>query len=128
MRLSLRVSAASLTMLLAVTGCDAGSSSGADDSASSAPSALKGCTLDDGVDVVTAPGGYYTNYATVCQADGTPHLFHGVDRPSLEWDSAGEWNGSGGIPRSDFAAMAAWHANVVRIALNQDFWLSGATL
>jgi endoglucanase len=24
--------------------------------------------------------------------------------------------------------MASWHANVVRIALNQDFWLSGATL
>jgi aryl-phospho-beta-D-glucosidase BglC (GH1 family) len=28
----------------------------------------------------------------------------------------------------DFRKMAEWHANVVRIALNQDFWLSGAAL
>jgi hypothetical protein len=128
MRRFLRVSAASLAVLSTMAGCDAGSSSNSDDGLGSAPAALRGCTPDSGVDVVTAPGGYYTNYATVCRADGTPHLFHGVDRPSLEWDSAGEWNNSGGIPRSDFKAMAAWHANVVRIALNQDFWLAGATL
>ncbi len=117
-----------LVSAAALAGCDAGSSSASDDSAGSSPAALKGCTPDTGVSVATAPGGYYTNGATVCSADGTAHLFHGVDRPSLEWDSAGEWSNSEGIPRSDFAAMAAWHANVVRIALNQDFWLSGAAL
>ncbi len=60
-------------------------------------------------------------------ADGSAHLFHGVARPSMEWDSAGEWRNAGGM-RADFEMMATWHANVVRIALNQDFWLSGAAL
>ena len=123
-----RFSAVSLS-LLALAGCDAGSTSSGDDSATTPPAVtLKGCTVDSGSQVLTAPGGYYTNGATVCTAAGSEHLFHGVDRPSLEWDSAGEWNDSEGIPRSDFAAMASWHANVVRIALNQDFWLSGAAL
>jgi aryl-phospho-beta-D-glucosidase BglC (GH1 family) len=69
----------------------------------------------------------------VCTADGTPHLFHGVDRPSLEWDPFGEGPSPGGgqqegISAADFQEMAAWRANVVRIALNQDYWLSGAYL
>jgi len=127
MRRFLRVFVATLVVLPTLNGCDAGSSSSSDDSPSGPPKALT-CTPDNGVNVVTAPGGYYTNGASVCSADGTAHLFHGVDRPSLEWDSSGEWNNSEGIPRSDFAAMAAWHANVVRIALNQDFWLPGSTL
>ena len=130
MRQLLRASAYVLVTALLSTllGCDAGSSSASDDSAGSTVVTLKGCTPASGVNVLSAPGGYYTNGATVCSADGSAHLFHGVDRPSLEWDSAGEWNNSEGIPRADFAAMAAWHANVVRIALNQDFWLSGAAL
>jgi aryl-phospho-beta-D-glucosidase BglC (GH1 family) len=66
-----------------------------------------------------APNGYYTSGATVCTADGQPHIFHGVDRPSLEWSSTGNQ-----ISPSDFAAMATWHANVVRIALNQDWWVA----
>jgi aryl-phospho-beta-D-glucosidase BglC (GH1 family) len=32
------------------------------------------------------------------------------------------------IGLDDFRKMAEWHANIVRIALNQDFWLSGAAL
>ena len=67
-----------------------------------------------------APGGYYVNGNTVCTANGQPHLFHGVDRPSLEWTNTGEH-----LSADDFALMASWKANVVRIALNQDFWLSG---
>jgi len=70
-----------------------------------------------------APNGYYTSKASVCAVDGTPHLFHGVDRPSLEWSPAGV-----SVNADDFARMAAWNANVVRIALNQDFWLTGAAL
>jgi hypothetical protein len=92
------------------------------------PGGLRGCTIEGGTPPPVAPGGYYTNGATVCDANGSPHLFHGVDRPSLEWDSQGEFNNSEGIPASDFQAMASWHANVVRIALNQDFWLAGAAL
>jgi endoglucanase len=68
-----------------------------------------------------APGGYYVNGNTVCTAAGQPHLFHGVDRPSTEWTSTGE-----NLSAADFMLMASWRANVVRIALNQDFWLSAS--
>jgi len=70
-----------------------------------------------------APGGYYVNGNTICTADGRPHLLHGVDRPSLEWQPAGD-----GLSQADFALMATWKANVVRIALNQDFWLAASPL
>jgi endoglucanase len=76
-----------------------------------------------GLSPPVAPGGYYTNGGTVCTADGTPHLFHGVDRPSLEWSPVGVL-----LSTDDFNLMSSWGANVVRIALNQDFWLSGAAL
>jgi hypothetical protein len=70
-----------------------------------------------------APGGYYVNGNTVCTSDGRTHVFHGVDRPSLEWSNVGV-----NITRGDFALMTSWNANVVRIALNQDFWLPGSAL
>ncbi len=66
-----------------------------------------------------APGGYYVNGNTICTADGRAHLFHGVDRPSLEWSSGGE-----NLSLADFRLMASWNTNVVRVALNQDFWLA----
>ena len=68
-----------------------------------------------------APGGYYVNGNTVCTADGRAHLFHGVDRPSLEWSASARTSRA-----ADFQLMATWKANVVRIALNQDFWLAGS--
>jgi len=68
-----------------------------------------------------APGGFYVNGNTVCTAAGQPHLFHGLDRPSMEWTSTGD-----GLSAADFALMATWRVNVVRIALNQDFWLSAS--
>jgi endoglucanase len=79
---------------------------------------LTGC---DATERHIAPGGYYTNGNTICTADGHSHLFHGVDRPSLEWQSGGD-----NLTAADFQLMASWKANVVRVALNQDFWLSGS--
>ncbi len=74
-----------------------------------------------------APGGYYTNGAAVCTADGTLHMFHGVDRPSLEFcDSTNV--GCTHLSANDFALMAGWNANAVRVALNQDRWLATAAL
>jgi endoglucanase len=73
---------------------------------------------DVGADHRIAPGGYYTDGNKIYDAHGLPHLFHGVDRPSLEWNAAGEQ-----LSAQDFQLMASWKANVVRIALNQDFWL-----
>jgi len=69
-----------------------------------------------------APGGYSVEGPTVYDSNHVAHLFHGVDRPSLEWNSAGEF-----LSAQDYAAMASWKANVVRISLNQDFWLPGGT-
>jgi len=69
------------------------------------------------------PGGYYVNGNTVCTADGRVHQFYGVDRPSLEWSTVGD-----GLLASDFRRMASWKANVVRIALNQDFWIAASPL
>jgi len=68
-----------------------------------------------------APGGYYVVGNTVCTTDGHPHLFHGVDRPSLEWQPGGDH-----LSPSDFQLMAGWNANTVRIALNQDFWIAAS--
>ncbi|MDP9148691.1 MAG: glycoside hydrolase family 5 protein [Myxococcota bacterium] len=78
------------------------------------------CTVEGG-SPRAAPNGYYTKGAAVCTAAHRAHLFHGVDRPSFEWSAAGDH-----ISAADFQRIAAWHANVVRIALNQDFWLAGA--
>lgn len=73
--------------------------------------------------VAVAPGGYYVNGNTVCTAEGRQHLFHGVDRPSLEWDSNGV-----NLSLADFRLMAGWNANVVRVGLNQDFWIADSPL
>jgi hypothetical protein len=83
------------------------------------PTALTGC---DAADKHIAPGGYYTNGNTICTPAGRSHLFHGVDRPSLEWQRQGD-----NLTAADFQLIASWKANVVRVALNQDFWLSGST-
>jgi hypothetical protein len=68
----------------------------------------------------TAPGGYYTSGSSIYTAAGVKHAFHGLDRPSLEWSDSGE-----NLSESDYQTMATWGANVVRIALNQTFWLQG---
>jgi len=83
------------------------------------PSTPTGCATAPTHPVAT--GGYYVNGNTVCTAAGVAHLFHGVDRPSLEWSSTGE-----NLSAADFGLMGSWKANVVRIALNQDFWLPGS--
>jgi hypothetical protein len=124
----IRVSGA-LGVAVLATGCfsdpaPTGSPGSQSNSSSSAVSGPQGCTIPAGAPApVFAPGGYYTNGAQVCTADGKPHVFHGVDRPSFEWNPMGQ-----GISGPDFGAMADWHANVVRIAMNQDFWLSTAAL
>jgi hypothetical protein len=62
---------------------------------------LAGCRVDGGAPPV-APGGYYTNGATACGPGAEPHVFHGVDRPSLEWLSTGDH-----LSVADFALWGA---------------------
>jgi endoglucanase len=67
-----------------------------------------------------APGGYYVQGNSIYDATGKAHLFHGVDRTSFEWDPEGQY-----IDAGDYTIMAGgWDANVVRIPIDQDFWLS----
>jgi len=67
-----------------------------------------------------APGGYYVEGAGIFDVGGTPHRFRGLSRPSLEWNSTGEH-----FSQQDFALMKGWNANVIRLPLNQSFWLPG---
>jgi aryl-phospho-beta-D-glucosidase BglC (GH1 family) len=56
--------------------------------------------------------------AQIIDSNGQPHLFRGLDRPSLEWSCSGD------IVETDYQTMAqVWHANVVRVSLNQDCWI-----
>ena len=68
-----------------------------------------------------APNGYYVLGNTINDASKQPHVLHGMARPSMEWSATGEHVGS-----ADFQIMKSWGARIVRIALNQDFWLAGA--
>lgn len=85
---------------------------------------LTACTMpSNGISAsgihLAGPRGYATVRNQIIGPDGRPFLVHGVDRPSLEWSATGDH-----ISAQDFRRMAAWGANTVRIALNQDFWLS----
>src|SRR5512142_1960924 len=62
--------------------------------------------------------GYHVEGNKVLDKNGKPHLFHGVARPTLEWSTGGE-----NISKGDFDLMAKWNANVVRIGMNQGYWL-----
>lgn len=70
-----------------------------------------------------APDGYYVLGNAIYDAQGERHRFLGVARPSLEWNPEGE-----NLSPDDYGRMASWGANVVRIALNQGFWLSDSVV
>src|SRR5207248_2497098 len=98
-----------------------GSGCGAGPGAPVVRTPLTGCTNAPTHPV--APGGYYVNGNTICTEAGRAHLLHGIVRPSLEWSPEGE-----SLAPGDFDLIAAWHANVVRVPLNQDYWLSASPL
>ena len=87
------------------------------DAPPSASVAPKACTSG-----TAAPGGYYVtgNKIMDCKT-GQQKIFHGVARPSFEWDRAG-WN----VTYADLSRIAALKANVVRFSLNQSYWLDTA--
>lgn len=88
-------------------------------SSSGSPSPTGTGSSSGAPEAAAAPaGGYTVSGPTVLDASGKPHLFRGVARPSLEWSSAGD-----SLNQGDYAVMSAWGANVVRISLDQDFWL-----
>jgi hypothetical protein len=70
-----------------------------------------------------AEGQYYVEGNTIFNANGQPHRFYGVSRSGMELECRDYL-----MTQQDFNRMAAWNANVVRIPLNQDFWLADAAL
>jgi endoglucanase len=70
-----------------------------------------------------APGGYYVEGNEIYDGNHQVHVFRGVDRPSLEWDPNGE-----SVSSADIDLIASWNANVIRIAINQGFWLEGSVV
>ncbi len=128
----------SLGICFAFAGCDVGStanlgtgttSGSSGDPVTSGVSSGSGATTTSstttpitcaGSTGVSAPNGYHVVGNLICDASNNPHLFHGVARPSLEWSDTGEH-----ISASDFQLMHdSWNANVVRVAMNENFWLS----
>ena len=59
-----------------------------------------------------------TKDGKIVNDQGKVVVLKGLARPSLEWNRQGQY-----LSQSDIAAMRKWGANVIRIALNQAFWL-----
>lgn len=67
-----------------------------------------------------APGGYVVEGHRILDESHASVRLRGAALPSLIWDPTGSV-----IAPRDFEMMAAWGINVVRIGLNQGFWLAG---
>jgi len=57
----------------------------------------------------------------ILDASGKAVLLRGMNKCSFEWSPTGEQ-----ASLADYTLMKNWGANVVRIPMNQDFWLSSA--
>ncbi len=73
---------------------------------------------------VAAPGGYSVIGNTVFDpATCAPIRFRGVTRPSLQW----HWGGDERFEKigEDWATIASWKANLVRLPVSQTYWVPG---
>ena len=67
----------------------------------------------------TCASGAYTTSGNKIMCGSTQKIFRGVARPSMEWDTSG-WN----VMPWDMARIKnGWKANLVRIGMNQDFYM-----
>jgi endoglucanase len=89
---------------------------GHDLSETNSASGQDAASASDGAVTTEAP--YHVMGVQILDRNGHPHLFRGLDRPSLEWSCSGD------IVEANYETMAmVWHANVVRVSLNQDCWI-----
>lgn len=103
------------------TSTDSGPTSSSGDGDGDSSTDTSTTTSGDGDIPPIAPDGYYVQGNGIYDGGGELHIFRGVDRPSLEWNPEGE-----GISQADIQLIAGWNANVVRIAINQGYWLQGS--
>ena len=59
-----------------------------------------------------------TNGRDIINNKGKTIVLKGMVRPSLEWNPQGQF-----LSVSDLDAMTKWHINVLRLDLNQNYWL-----
>jgi endoglucanase len=72
---------------------------------------------------ISGISGYTVSGNTLYDPSGAKVTIKGMCRPSFEWNANGEQ-----ASLSDYTLMRnKWGANVVRISLNQDFWLAGSS-
>ena len=71
----------------------------------------------------TCSSGAYTTSGNKIMCGSTQKIFRGVARPSMEWDTSG-WN----VMPWDMARIKnGWKANLVRIGMNQDYYMGTST-
>lgn len=70
------------------------------------------------------PDGYAAAGNTIYHASCRKHRFFGISRPSLEsWHRGDDRLFSDPLARADFQNIRSWGSNIVRIPINQQFWL-----
>jgi hypothetical protein len=62
--------------------------------------------------------GYYVSGNKIYNASNNEYIFKGVSRPSLEWSAKGDH-----LSLEDYKLMKSWGFNLVRLPLNQKYWL-----
>ena len=70
-------------------------------------------------EILMVPSGYYVSGNNICDADGNVHKFHGVSIPSMEDSIDGKK-----LYQNNVLEMASWNANVIRLPINQQYWLN----
>ena len=75
-----------------------------------------------GGETARAPNGYVVEGARILDAANEVVRLRGANLPGLIWDAVGS-----SITAGDLEMLASWGANVVRIGLNQGFWLTGGS-
>ena len=67
-----------------------------------------------------APGGFYTQGNRIYGEQGKQQMFRGVSRPGFGDKLDGDFL----MHENEFPEMAKWGVNVVRIPMNQHYWLT----
>src|SRR5205814_9739142 len=75
----------------------------------------------DTVTLTPATAQYTVAGNAILGPTGTPVTLRGVNRNGLDYMNHGYYSGL-----TDVAAMSDWGANIVRVQLSEDFWLTSS--
>jgi hypothetical protein len=115
-----------LVAALVLAACGDDSGGGADAAAGTDASADAGPTPDGGA---PGPMGLHASGNQILDGLGNPVHIHGVNRSGSEYACIQGWGlFDGPVDAAAAQAIAAWHANTVRVPLNEDCWLGLHTM